>query len=150
MPSELLAEDWSALLAATDADFTGSVPEHYDRDLGPVIFDGYAADLARRVAVHNPKQVLEIASGTGLVTRHLRDLLPEDARLVATDINRPILDVARTKFRPGEEVAFQTADASALPFPDGAFDAVVCQFGVMFFSDKAQSYREVHRVLALG
>ncbi len=137
-------------MAATDADFTGSVPGHYDRDLGPVIFDGYAADLARRVAAHNPKRVLEIAAGTGLVTRHLRDLLPEGAHLTATDVNPPMLDVARTKFRPGKQVVFQTADASALPFPDDAFDAVVCQFGVMFFPDKAQSYREVHRVLAPG
>lgn len=132
------------------ADFTGSVPEHYDRELGPVIFDGYAADLARRVAAHHPERVLEIAAGTGIVTRHLRDLLPISAHLTATDLNPPMLDVARTKFRPSEQVAFQPADASALPFPDGAFDAVVCQFGVMFFPDKIQSYREVHRVLAPG
>ncbi len=132
------------------ARFTGSVPEHYDRDLGPVIFSGYAADLARRVAFHNPERVLEIAAGTGIVTRHLRDLLPTSAHLTVTDINPPMLDVARTKFRSGEQVAFQPADACALPFPDGAFDVVVCQFGVMFFPDKAQSYREVHRVLAPG
>ncbi len=138
------------LLAAVDADFTGSVPEHYERDLGPVIFGGYAADLARRVAAHYPERVLEIAAGTGLVTRRLRGLLPEGAHLTATDVNPPMLDVARTKFRPGDQVMFQLADACALPFPDGAFDAVVCQFGVMFFPDKAQSYREVHRVLAPG
>ena len=132
------------------ANFTGGVPGHYDRDLGPVIFVGYAADLARRAAAHKPSRVLEIAAGTGFVTRHLRDLLPAGAHLTATDINPPMLDVARTKFRPGEQVAFQPTDASALPFPDRAFDAVVCQFGVMFFPDKAQSYREVHRVLTPG
>lgn len=132
------------------ANFTGGVPEHYERDLGPVIFDSYAADLARRVAAHNPERVLEIAAGTGILTRHLRDLLPASARLTATDINPPMLDVARTKFRPGEQIVFQPADASALPFPDGAFDAVVCQFGVMFFPDKARSYREAHRVLLPG
>ena len=130
--------------------FTGSVPEHYDQDLGPVIFSGYAADLARRVAAHGPERVLEVAAGTGIVTRHLRDLLPAGAHLTATDINPPMLDMARAKFRPGEQVAFQPADATALPFPDGAFDAVACQFGVMFFPDKAQSYREAHRVLAPG
>ncbi len=132
------------------ADFIGNVPEYYERNLGPVIFSGPAADLARRVVSHKPERVLEIAAGTGLVTRLLRDLLPTGARLTATDINPPMLDVARTKFRPGEQVVLQPADASALPFPDGAFDAVVCQFGVMFFPDKAQSYREVHRVLAPG
>lgn len=132
------------------ASFIGSVPEHYERDLGPVIFDDYAADLARRVAAHNPERVLEIAAGTGIVTRHLRDFLPTSASLTATDINPPMLDLAQTKFRSSEQVAFQPADACALPFPDGAFDAVVCQFGVMFFPDKAQSYREVYRVLAPG
>ena len=132
------------------ANFTGSVPGHYDQGMGPVIFVGYAADLARRVAAHKPSRVLETAAGTGFVTRRLRDLLPAGAHLTATDINPPMLDVARTKFRPGEQVAFQPTDASALPFPDRAFDAVVCQFGVMFFPDKAQSYREVHRVLTPG
>lgn len=132
------------------ANFTGSVPEHYDRDLGPALFVGYAADLARRVAAHNPTQVLETAAGTGFVTRRLRDLLPAGTCLTATDINPPMLDMARTKFQPGEQVVFQPADASALPFPDGTFDVVACQFGVMFFPDKAQSYREAHRVLAPG
>ena len=84
------------------------------------------------------------------MTRALRDHLPADTRLTATDLNEPMLDVARAKFRPGERVEFQPADAMALPFADGSFDAVVCQFGVMFFPDKDQSYREVHRVLTPG
>jgi ubiquinone/menaquinone biosynthesis C-methylase UbiE len=128
--------------------FTGSIPDHYDRGLGPVIFVDFAADMARRVAATGATRVLEIAAGTGIMTRRLRDLLPTDARLTATDLNPPMLDVARTKFQPGEQVDFQPADALALPFPDAAFDAVVCQFGVMFFPDKERSYREVHRVLA--
>lgn len=127
--------------------FVGSIPDRYDRDLGPVIFADYAADTARRVAGRGPARVLETAAGTGIVTRRLRDLLPAGAHLTATDLNPPMLDVARTKFRPGEQIDFQQADAMALPFPDGAFDTVVCQFGVMFFPDKDQAYREVHRVL---
>jgi ubiquinone/menaquinone biosynthesis C-methylase UbiE len=128
--------------------FAGTIPDHYDRCLGPVIFVDFAADMARRVAVTGATRVLEIAAGTGIVTRRLRDLLPTDAHLTVTDLNPPMLDVARTKFRPGEQVDFQPADAVALPFPDAAFDTVVCQFGVMFFPDKERSYREVHRVLA--
>jgi ubiquinone/menaquinone biosynthesis C-methylase UbiE len=128
--------------------FTGSIPDHYDRGLGPVIFVDFADDMARRVAATGAIRVLEIAAGTGIVTRRLRDLLPSDAHLTATDLNPPMLEVARTKFRPGEQVDFQLADAVALPFPDAAFDAVVCQFGVMFFPDKERSYREVHRVLS--
>ena len=94
--------------------------------------------------------MLETASGTGIVTRALRDALPADTQLTATDLNVDMLKIARTKFGSNERVAFQPADALALPFPDAAFDAVICQFGVMFFPDKDRSYREVRRVLAAG
>ncbi len=137
-------------MTSNDADFIGSIPEHYDRGLGPMIFVDYAADIARRAAAGSPARVLETAAGTGIVTRALRDLLPAGARLTATDLNPPMLEIAGAKFRPGEAVAFQPADAMALPFADASFDAVVCQFGVMFFPDKDRSYREVHRVLAPG
>src|SRR6516164_8255798 len=132
------------------ASFIGNIPEHYDSGLGPMIFVDYAIDIARRAAACSPARVLETASGTGIVTRQLRNFLPPGVHLTATDLNAPMLEVARTKFRPGEEVAFQPADAAALPFSDGTFDAVVCQFGVMFFPQKDTSYREVHRVLAPG
>jgi SAM-dependent methyltransferase len=88
--------------------------------------------------------------GTGIVTRKLRDALPANAELTATDLNPPMLDVARGKFRSGEQVGFQPADATALPFADQSFDAVVCQFGLMFFPDKAKSFAEAYRVLASG
>jgi SAM-dependent methyltransferase len=94
--------------------------------------------------------VLETAAGTGIVTRALRDALPADTEIVATDLNQPMLDVAAKKMRAGERVKFQTADAQQLPFADGSFDAVACQFGIMFFPDKPKSYRETFRVLAPG
>jgi ubiquinone/menaquinone biosynthesis C-methylase UbiE len=127
--------------------FVGNIPTFYDQGLGPVFFAEFADDIARRVAASAPIQVLEIAAGTGIVTRRLRDLLPQEAQLTATDLNPPMLEVARGKFRPDERVTFQPADATSLPFPDDSFDAVVCQFGVMFFPDKDQAYREAHRVL---
>jgi ubiquinone/menaquinone biosynthesis C-methylase UbiE len=126
------------------------IPEHYDRGLGPMIFADYAADLARRTAACSPRRVLETAAGTGIVTRELRTLLPASVRLVVTDLNPPMLELARTKLRPGEQAEFEVADATALSFPDGSFDAVVCQFGVMFFPEKEKSYCEVYRVLAPG
>jgi SAM-dependent methyltransferase len=132
------------------AEFVGSIPEHYDRGLGPIVFDGFAADMADRVTAAASTNVLEIAAGTGIVTRHLRDRLAADAQLTATDLNAPMLEVARARFQPGERVTFQPADALALPFPDGVFDTVVCQFGVMFFPDKDKAYREVRRVLGAG
>ena len=135
---------------SNDASFVGSIPEHYDRSLGPVVFIDFAADIARRVAACGPARVLETAAGTGIVTRQLRDLLPAGTRLTATDLNPPMLDVARGRFRADESVDFRPADATTLPFPDDSFDAVVCQFGVMFFPEKDKSYREIHRVLTPG
>jgi ubiquinone/menaquinone biosynthesis C-methylase UbiE len=94
-------------------DFTGSIPAFYDRGLGPVFFNDFADDIARRAAASAPMRVLEIAAGTGIVTGRLRDLLPQRARLIATDLNPPMLEVARHKFRPDETVEFQPADAIA-------------------------------------
>jgi SAM-dependent methyltransferase len=132
------------------ADFTGSIPSFYDQGLGPIFFDEFADDIARRVAVSAPTRVLEIAARTGIVTRRLRDLLPPESYLTATDLNPPMLEVARRKFHSDEMVEFQPADATALPFADASFDAVVCQFGVMFFPDKDKGHREAHRVLVSG
>ncbi len=130
--------------------FVGDIPAHYDRGLGPVLFAHYAADICARAARGNPRDVLELAAGTGIVTRRLRDALPREARLTATDLNAPMLEVARAKFAAGEQVMFQTADALALPFADAAYDALVCQFGLMFFPDKGQAHREARRVLKSG
>jgi len=132
------------------AQFVGSIPENYDKGLGPHIFHDYADDLARRVADLNPKTVLELAAGTGIVSRRLRDALAADCELIASDLNPPMLDVAKAKFEPGESVRFEQVDATNLEFDDVSFDVVSCQFGVMFFPDKDRSYREVHRVLKPG
>jgi len=136
-------------MSGNQADFSGDIPRNYDHDLGPIIFSGYAADIAHRAALGaTPSRVLETAAGSGIVTRALRDALPSGAHLTSTDLNAPMLDIARAKFRADESVVFQSADAMDLPFPDGSFDTMICQFGVMFYPDKDKGYREAHRVLA--
>ncbi len=132
------------------ARFVGEIPEHYDAGLGPVIFADAADDLARRVAALSPSSVLEIAAGSGIVSRRLRDAMAPEARLVVSDLNPPMLAVARRKFSEGERVEFSEADAMALPFGQAEFDFLVCQFGVMFFPDKVASFREAARVLRPG
>ena len=133
----------------TDTVFSGSIPSLYDRYLGPLIFETYAEDLAKRLTALNAERVLETAAGTGIVTRALLRSLPAGASIVATDLNQPMLDHAAGQV-PSGRVSWQKADAQALPFPDRAFDAMVCQFGVMFFPDKQQAYREARRVLKPG
>ncbi len=133
-----------------DKVFTGSIPEIYDRYLVPLIFEPYAADLAMRLARIGPKTVLETAAGTGVVTRAMAAQLPADTRIVATDLNQPMLDRAKALQPDPDRIAWQQADALALPFEDSRFDAVVCQFGVMFFPDRVQGYKEALRVLRPG
>ncbi|CCJ05687.1 class I SAM-dependent methyltransferase [Methylocystis sp. SC2] len=132
------------------ARFIGDIPIFYDRGLGPVLFADYAADVAARTAASAPMDVLEMAAGTGIVTRKLRDSLDPQAKLTATDLHAPMLEVAKTKFGAAEQVIFRSADATALPFDDGAFDAIVCQFGLMFFPDKDRAHREARRTLRPG
>lgn len=131
------------------ASFVGDIPRHYDAGLGPNIFDGYARDLATRTAALDPTRVLELAAGTGILTRHLRDTLPH-AEIVATDLNQPMLEFAATKFSTSEPVVFRAADATDLDEAPSSFDTVVCQFGVMFFPDKRKSFAEALEVLKPG
>lgn len=127
--------------------FTGNVPERYDRYLVPWLFDPYAADLVARLPERPGLRVLELAAGTGVLTRRLRDALPPDATLVATDLNEAMVDYGRSLV---PAVTWQQADAQGLPFADGSFDVAVCQFGLMFLPDKAEGFRQAHRVLAAG
>lgn len=130
--------------------FVGSIPENYDNGLGPHIFEPYADDLAHRIGTINPASVLELAAGTGIVSRQIRDALPQTASLVVTDLNPPMLEVARAKFAGEEAVSFEAVDATQLPYPDNSFDLIACQFGVMFFPDKARHFSESLRVLKPG
>jgi SAM-dependent methyltransferase len=135
---------------ANEQNFIGTIPEHYDIHLGPVLFVDYAEEMANRAAALAPAKVLETAAGTGIVSRALRNRLPADAALTVTDLNASMLEVARRKFATDEAVDFQPASALALPFADGRFNTLVTQFGVMFYPDKDLSYREAFRVLAPG
>jgi ubiquinone/menaquinone biosynthesis C-methylase UbiE len=135
-------------MAANDRSFVGPIPEIYDRCLVPLLFEPYARDLAERVAATRPRSVLETAAGTGVLTRALAARLPAEARIAATDLNPAMLDHAKARQSSDDRITRQPADALALPFGDGGFDVVACQFGAMFFPDKVQGYREARRVLS--
>jgi ubiquinone/menaquinone biosynthesis C-methylase UbiE len=133
----------------SDAVFAGSIPEFYDEYLVPLIFQPYAEDLARRLADLDAARVLEIAAGTGVATRAAAQAMPGSVELVATDLNQAMLDQAEAvgAVRP---VRWQQADAMELPFAPADFDLVFCQFGAMFFPDKARAFAEARRVLRPG
>lgn len=136
-------------MADTDDAFAGSIPRLYETYLVPLIFEPYAVDLKERIRSRSAGRVLEIAAGTGVATRALATVLDASASLIATDLNQAMLDqaAARGTVRP---VEWQQADAMALPFSDGEFDTIVCQFGVMFFPEKSKAFSEARRVLEPG
>ena len=137
-------------MSETDKVFAGSIPENYDRHLVPLIFEGFAADLAGRVASLSPSTVLETAAGTGVVTRALTPGLRPDAGYIVTDLNQSMLDYAATRQAADMRLSWRKADALSLPFENATFDVVFCQFGVMFFPDRQSGYREAKRVLKPG
>lgn len=135
--------------AGGDTTFAGSIPALYDRYLGPLLFAPYARELGERLTDLSAGALLETAAGTGIVTEVLADALPEAVEIVATDLNQAMVDHAAEK--PAlARATLRQADALALSFEAGCFDAVVCQFGVMFFPDRVAGYREARRVLKPG
>ena len=137
-------------MVASDKLFTGSIPDIYDRFLVPLIFEPYARDLAVRLAKASPRDVLETAAGTGALTRAVTARLPKSTHIVATDLNQPMLNHAKTRQPGGRRIEWKQADALVLPFKEQTFDAVICQFGVMFFPDRPRGYKEARRVLRPG
>lgn len=123
--------------------WVGSMPEAYDRWLAPAVFRPFAVDLAQRAARLTPRRVLEIAAGTGVLTRELVAAIPA-AEVTATDLNAAMVEFGSRRARGA---SWQQADALHLPFDNEQFDLIICQFGVMFFPDKPAAFREMRRVL---
>ena len=129
--------------------FTADVARFYDTTLVPLMFDPYAKDLAARVKALEPKDVLEVACGTGVVTRALASTLPDTCTITATDLSEAMVSYGRV-VGTSRPVNWQQADVMSLPYEPESFDAVVCQFGVMFFPDRVAAYQQVRRVLRKG
>ena len=134
-------------MIASDGLFTGNIPQLYNQLMVPMLFDPYASDLATQLAGLHPTDILETAAGSGALTRAVAARLPKTAKITATDLNQPMLDVAATLSPKDPRITWAACDATNLPFPDATFDAVICQFGVMFFPDKPMAFAETARVL---
>ncbi len=129
--------------------FTGEDAEYYDLYLGPILFEPYARYLVAQIDTSISGPVLEIACGTGRVSRQIRKALPMSAKFVASDISNDMLNVARREVE-ADGIEFKTEDAQNLSFPDNSFDLVICQFGMMFLPDKKKGFEEIFRVLKPG
>lgn len=134
-------------MGSSDSAFVGRIPEVYERLLVPLVFAEPARRLAAAVLERDPQDVLETAAGTGVLTRAL--VAGGAVSITATDLNEPMLRAAE-ELCPSERVRWEVADALALPAADASYDAVACQFGVMFFPDKVRGYAEARRVLRPG
>jgi ubiquinone/menaquinone biosynthesis C-methylase UbiE len=122
---------------------------NYDEFLGPMFFEPYAIEVATRIHPSSVALALEIAAGTGRVTRHIRKRIPASANLIASDISGDMLTVAKEKLSD-PEIDWQNIDAQQLPFSDNSIDLVVCSFGYMFVPDKPKAFAEAYRVLRPG
>jgi SAM-dependent methyltransferase len=127
-----------------DLVWAGDMPAAYDRRLAEPVFRPFAIHLASLVTRATPRRVLELAAGTGVLTRELVTSTGA-AEVVATDLNPAMVDYGRVKV---PAATWRTADATHLPFDAGEFDLVVCQFGVMFFPDKVAAFADIRRLLS--
>jgi ubiquinone/menaquinone biosynthesis C-methylase UbiE len=136
-------------LELTTPRFSGSIPEHYDRVLGPMFFEPYAIEVSQRIDPSSVNTVLEIGSGTGRVTAHLRNVISSATKLIGSDISEDMLAVAKEKLK-GLDIDWRIIDAQDLPFDDDSIDVIVGCFCYMFVPDKHKAFAEAHRVLRPG
>jgi SAM-dependent methyltransferase len=130
---------------------TGSSPETYERYLVPAFATTYE-ELVALAALQGGERVLDVACGTGGVTRRAARVVGAAGKVVGVDVNEGMLGMARTVPQQHDEppIEWRQSDAAALPFPHAAFDVVLCQYGLEFFADRAAGLREMARVLVPG
>lgn len=129
--------------------YSAAAAQHYEKYSGPVFFEPYAVEVANRIDSSSVKVALEIACGTGRVTRHLRSVITPEAKLIATDLSPDMLQVAKEELS-GLPIEWQVADAQELAFENHSIDCIVCCFGYMFVPEKIKAFKEAFRVLRQG
>ena len=130
-------------------DISGNTATLYDQFFGPLFFEPYAIEVVKRIDLTSVSIVLEIAAGTGRVTRHILEHIPASSKLIASDISEDMLGEAKKKLSH-LNIEWQNIDAQQLPFNNNSIDLVVCCFGYMFVPDKPKAFAEAYRVLRPG
>jgi ubiquinone/menaquinone biosynthesis C-methylase UbiE len=134
-------------MAENSIQFTAGIAEIYEKYLAPVFFISTSKDLVTHIP-GSPAKILELATGTGQVTRILVERYP-DAKIFATDLNPGMLGVAK-RIVTSENISWDIVNAEEIPYSSDEFDALICQFGIMFFPDKQKALGEAYRVLKPG
>jgi len=122
--------------------------ETYENYMVPTLFAPWASHLLQSANPQPGERVLDVACGTGVVARHVAQRAKTDGKVVGLDLNPNMLEVARAAAeREGLDIEWHEGRAEKLPFSDGSFDLVLCQFALMFFADRLAAVTEMHRVL---
>jgi ubiquinone/menaquinone biosynthesis C-methylase UbiE len=131
---------------------TGCFAEIYHSHFVPALIGSWAPRVAALVQPLTGERILDMACGTGVLTRHVAKLVGPSGRVVGLDINPEMLIVARRATHESDDAAIEWREGSAgaLPYPDASFDAVTCQLGLMFFPDRVAALKDMRRVLAKG
>lgn len=134
---------------ATTLQISGSPADIYEQHMVPAIFARWAPDLVQAAGVRPAERVLDVACGTGAVTRLLAEQVGPAGKVTGLDITPGMLAAARLA-APSQRIEWLEGSAVKMPLPDGTFDAVVCQQGLQFFPDKPAALSEMRRVLKRG
>lgn len=127
---------------------SGNAAEVYERHLAPAMFAPWVPTLLDRARVQPGEHVLDVACGTGIVTRAAAERVGNAGRVVGLDLNEAMLAVAQSvPLAMGARIEWIAANALALPLPAAAFDVVLCQQGLQQFPDRPTALREMRRVL---
>ena len=130
--------------------YGATAPENYERYFVPAIGAPLAEELIRAAGLRVGERVVDVACGTGVVTRLAAERVGPDGAVAGVDINPGMLAIARRVTPPEVAIDWHEASADALPLPDATFGVVLCQMGLQFFRDQRAALREVRRVLARG
>ena len=130
---------------------SGHAPAAYERYIIPAFMGAWAQDLVETAAVHAGERVLDVACGTGVVTRQAAAVAGALGQIVGLDVNTGMLEMARQISPPeGATITWREGDVTEMPFPDASFDVILCQQGLQYFPDRKAALREIARVLASG
>lgn len=132
------------------SDYHGTGPENYEKYFVPAIGAPLADDLIAVASLRPGEYVLDVACGTGVVTRRAAKQVGNEGCIVGLDVNPGMLSVARAATSSDSAIDWYETSAEAMPFPDKSFDVVLCQMGLQFIPNKLQALKEIRRILGPG